>query len=532
MSDVKYGLVIYTDGGARPQNGPAGWGMHGYLYASTAPKKGAGHSTHFPSATGYVPKSQPDPVPDPVTPLYYVDGCGAFPEFASNNVAELQAVLATLEIALRFGQGNEQHHSQGHYQSTPPEIDPKKATFETYTQCRLSSVRIYSDSKYVVDGLMKQAPGWKQRGWLKADGQPPKNLDLWIRIDEITTLLRSSGTEVILEWVKAHTDESDTIPVIIGNVIADQLATIGVYHAKHRQTLGEIDYSPAEGYWKSEIERHVFLNLPILYFSDAYSGGADTYFLASRNKSTPDKNVKANDAKAEKAKVMLDPDAAYALVVLKDHDPVVKTVVDYHRECLDNENTLSVMYLDDVYQATQYRYILKYGRFSMENTGQYKTELTSSLDRFLTSEMNPPGNAYRTIEISTALSKYLGELDPARYTTTDLTDLFYDRETKKSVERRVLKPTFKVGMSTFKVIAGYHLPDDHTVTRHETELILRLGVDLPDRNTLKRMESLNPTITLVTFTEDKTQLRYVVRIDTEQASGVWVAWYSNLKMIR
>lgn len=526
MSDAKLGLVIYTDGGAQPTTGMAGWGMHGYLYSTASPSKGAGHSSHYPSAVGYIPKTQKENAPDPITPLFYVDGTGSFPDKATNNVAELQATLNALEIALRFDKG-------GRYQSqVDAGVDLKKATLNELLACRLDSIQIYSDSQYVVDGLTDHMPGWKTRNWLKADGKPPKNLDLWKAIDDAVCQLRSAMVEVRIEWVKAHTDEQETIPVIIGNVIADQLATIGVCHAKQNQSLGEIDYSHADGYWKNEQERHVFLNLPILYFSDAYNRTSDTYFLTSRNKSTPDKNVKANDSKLEKAKVMLDPEAAYALVVIKDHDPVVKLVADHHRDQLESDNVLSVMYLDDVYQSVQYRYILKYGRFTMENTGHGKTELKSTLDRYLTSEINPPGNAYRTIEISNALSRYLEYLDPEKYTTTDLTDLFYDRETKKSVEQRVLKPTFKVGMSTFKVMADYHLSGDHTVTLHQTELILRLGVDLPDRNTLKRMEALNPIVTLVTYTEDNTQLRYVVKIETEQACGVWAAWYSNFKMIR
>ena len=28
----KYGVVIYSDGGARPNPGYGGWGIHGYLY--------------------------------------------------------------------------------------------------------------------------------------------------------------------------------------------------------------------------------------------------------------------------------------------------------------------------------------------------------------------------------------------------------------------------------------------------------------------------------------------------------------------
>ena len=38
------GIILYTDGGVRPRNpGPGGWGLHGYTYQNTEPKKGTGN---------------------------------------------------------------------------------------------------------------------------------------------------------------------------------------------------------------------------------------------------------------------------------------------------------------------------------------------------------------------------------------------------------------------------------------------------------------------------------------------------------
>ena len=44
-------------------------------------------------------------------------------------------------------------------------------------------VELYSDSKYVIDGLSKGwAEGWKKRGWVKSDKKPALNPDLWERL--------------------------------------------------------------------------------------------------------------------------------------------------------------------------------------------------------------------------------------------------------------------------------------------------------------------------------------------------------------
>lgn len=64
------------------------------------------------------------------------------------------------------------------------------------------AVELYSDSKYVIDGLGKGwAKGWKARGWVKADKKPALNPDLW---DRLLTLC--DYHKVTLHWVKGHAD--------------------------------------------------------------------------------------------------------------------------------------------------------------------------------------------------------------------------------------------------------------------------------------------------------------------------------------
>lgn len=63
-------------------------------------------------------------------------------------------------------------------------------------------VDLYSDSKYVIDGITKGwAKGWKARGWKKADKTPAKNPELW---DALLGLL--DYHTVHFHWVKGHAD--------------------------------------------------------------------------------------------------------------------------------------------------------------------------------------------------------------------------------------------------------------------------------------------------------------------------------------
>ena len=62
-----------------------------------------------------------------------------------------------------------------------------------------SRVDLYSDSEYVVKGLTEWMAGWKKRGWRKSDRKPVLNVELWKRLDEL-----SSQHDLHCHWVRGH----------------------------------------------------------------------------------------------------------------------------------------------------------------------------------------------------------------------------------------------------------------------------------------------------------------------------------------
>ena len=63
-------------------------------------------------------------------------------------------------------------------------------------------VELYSDSKYVIDGLSKGwAKSWRSRGWVKSDKKPALNPDLWGRLLDLCEV-----HQVRCHWVKGHAD--------------------------------------------------------------------------------------------------------------------------------------------------------------------------------------------------------------------------------------------------------------------------------------------------------------------------------------
>lgn len=75
------------------------------------------------------------------------------------------------------------------------------------------SVILYSDSKYVVDGIMKGwALTWQANKWRKKDGGRAENIDLW---DQLLSLIAEHQVE--FRWIKAHNGNP-------ANIRCDELA--------------------------------------------------------------------------------------------------------------------------------------------------------------------------------------------------------------------------------------------------------------------------------------------------------------------
>ena len=62
-----------------------------------------------------------------------------------------------------------------------------------------SEIKIYTDSKYVMDGITKWIFNWKKNGWKSSDKKPVKNIDLWQDLDAEVVKHKASWV-----WVKGH----------------------------------------------------------------------------------------------------------------------------------------------------------------------------------------------------------------------------------------------------------------------------------------------------------------------------------------
>ena len=78
------------------------------------------------------------------------------------------------------------------------------------------SVELFTDSKYVMDGITQWITNWKKNNWRTAAKKDVKNKELWQELDQLI-----SYHQVKWHWVKGHSGDA-------GNEQADFLANKGI----------------------------------------------------------------------------------------------------------------------------------------------------------------------------------------------------------------------------------------------------------------------------------------------------------------
>jgi len=137
---LKDAIALFTDGACRGNPGPGAWGCFAQDFQENI-----------------------------------IFEASSFEKITTNNKMELTAVIAGLKQILNWRLDN-----------LPREI---------------IKVHVYSDSKYVIDGINQWVPGWLKNNWRKSDNKAPENLDLWKELYEQS---RFPGMHIQFHWVRGH----------------------------------------------------------------------------------------------------------------------------------------------------------------------------------------------------------------------------------------------------------------------------------------------------------------------------------------
>lgn len=111
--------------------------------------------------------------------------------------------------------GKEREGSGGEAQTTNNKMELTAVIRGLEALTRPCSVVLYSDSKYVGQGISSWMAGWKRRGWKRQEGSklvPVKNVELWQRLDELL-----QRHDVQFQHIKGHSGHEE-------NERCDQLA--------------------------------------------------------------------------------------------------------------------------------------------------------------------------------------------------------------------------------------------------------------------------------------------------------------------
>ena len=121
--------------------------------------------------------------------------------------------------ALLLYRGNRREIYGGEQQTTNNRMELRAVIEALAVLKRPCRIMLFTDSKYVMQGMQQWLAGWKARGWKTASKQPVKNQDLWQQLDELC-----GKHDIRWHWVRGHSGNP-------GNERADELANLGVLEA-------------------------------------------------------------------------------------------------------------------------------------------------------------------------------------------------------------------------------------------------------------------------------------------------------------
>ena len=473
---VADGLVLYCDGSARPNPGFVGAGVHGYAYSTDTPKKGTGLGTHTMTQRGYFDNKELDKG-KPITPIQYYNIAASFDFQTTNNVAELLAAHVAMRVALASG---------------------------------VKKLLIKTDSEYVVKVITKFAAMWVRSNWLKRDGTPVNNQQFIKELIATQAEMQAKDITLDIQWVKGHSTH-------IGNIAADKLANIGSAMSRSRKIEINIQERDPAGYWKQDNTRHPFLSHRRMYFAtQATDMPVGMYFLGDHGK---------EDDFVGRAEV----DGALSIAYIKKPDVTLDTIIARCKELAGAATHFFFARLDSIFARGRQVDIQKYREASLiVEADSVRLNLVSGDDTELVRDLQPIRLSERTFDALAAMRErlvnHLAGNDTDQTVVNDITSTFYESNTK------IVKNETLVTVELLKkFVVGYRcekVPVKHA--KGEKTLILTLGIDIPDRNALKHLETMSPTVKLLTWMESDHCMRYATIITTGAGdSSIWCGYYAN-----
>ena len=495
-------FVTYPDGGCAGVARNAGAGMHGYFFTpSTVGKEFCTEATKSGAITtlGYVYELNRERFTKEQAqlckPTEYVDHIKAIAD-STNNVAELSGAIRALELGIE-------------------------------RRCQL--VRVWSDSRYVVDNLNNgHAAKWRAQGWTTSTGKPAENVELWTRLLQLSEEIKELGIVLELDWVKGHSDN-------LGNDRADLLATSGILLANRGKLETRERVVPAPGYNNHRAEYNRLFSHSRWYWRT--KAPQDICPLTGKyvyhcGKHGPDDALWGKPMS----------DAAQSILLLAQPDPILQ-VVWQEQNLIDDDQVGNqvICYLDGVFNAKTYSEIEKTGSDYMYQIPGGRRHTFFVGGSVLTREQKPPKMAWLAENTFTTIRGVLEEYIASKTLSeeqreargkkglcvTDITDLLYVTDTTKKKPVRKLSDLVDQTTRSIDVDVGYNVSGCPGTAK----ITLTLDLGIPKRNTLSAIATDDPRVLVVTWRESEHGFRYATIVEVGEDMGIWTSYHTHLRAI-
>lgn len=568
---VDYRIVLYTDGGCVPNPGNAGYGVHGYSYRETGVNINRFRLTKRATTTGYAAN---DDVKEEAR-VYALDTLSAMGmvspgEKSTNNAAELLALVVGFREARQYQPSDRAG--------------------------RLLSVYVLADSKYAIRlfELLYKTKRKNERLSLlqlpRRDGTQMPNIQLATQLLQEIEALEALNVELTIGWVKGHNGNT-------GNEQADVFATMGVRQATQYSSRSawlhaalkqhHVRWMDARAFWRDRDGYPALVDhVNVVYANDLEDyvsrtlqfGGEEyrTYLLSTEanefraEKKAPPINGESDDEEVEEDAATSESEdvgAGYpkvagrlahrkanttrALVLLKDNMALVDSMCDMYRQDRISRyvmNDIILIKLAKLYSDEFQTGYSVMGNDLIEMHDNTLNPAVHDLSRvslaykgdYLTVHVKPQKVSLymldQYVQMQYDLYAFLNGHHSGFSGVEDISALYYTVDEKG---KTILRPDRKVG---FKRLDHEHsavmrvegMPEEDTTV--VGKMVLVNSIHLPDRNALKRLESHNPKITLISrqlaYVKDNfATMNFFIVIQTDIGFGIYEAEASNLVLI-
>lgn len=482
LKENKYtGVCFYTDGGHRNVKfiPCSGFGIHAYFFNDDKPEGLGGFKLDYPTRRGYVEKKA-CAKDETVNVFKFLNVYGNI----NGATSQLAEIIAFIQAGFIFLDNNMHEH------------------------CRRFVIR--TDSGHVVDGINDYMPGWRRNDWRKSDGRQVKNLQHWKKIAEIIDELEKRDVVVDVAHIYGH--KFDT-----GNIIADQMATLGLYQNKPLgdEWVNRADFNATAFDFCPLLIDSKLLYYPSRNIKSKVDGKYYHYVYGNNNNQDKINTVGRN---------LVDSSIA---VVITDCDQVgITGLYDSCREL--DKHLSSTPKAIDLNVATKPNTLVEIRAdnilFLPRDVDKKDIKIKTTTDKVPLVVLDPPRNSYNTQKsIDHLLSIYRsfedGGIEDIK--SIDITDQLFEKEVNG---KGVTKYKFIVNESP---CIHVDLPIWKESGEVKIKTPLTFGLDLPRRRVFSNIKHLNPRVLAITWYENEKQSYFATVVYVDGAVGVWTAELSN-----